>query len=384
MEESGTVEADAPQQSSFPPDSVPTVVPSPIPVENSNTPQPEVDIHPPSVSPDAILIPNAASAPVPSPNPSDPTQLSLYKNHLHEYTQKSKIPLPVYQTFNEGSLGMPKYRSTVMVDEVHYVSPYTFRNRRAAEQDAARIAFEFISKKTKDDGILLLREDLMSCKSILSEYTDKMSLKRPIYTTKHHKGSVPFFQSTLVFDGVVYTSDVSRSKKEAEQLAARAAILSLHGDAKNPKSQKTLAEIIASKVRFHATLQKVKNSHFSQIQPESMPENTVEHVAMTVNEDKEVKDAILDNGVVCGAISEVCPTTSHFRPEFRSTKPEASSLPVRLPIQFVPSTLEEPVGHRTTGSKRRSKNKRKARKKLCMENRAGVKTSQTAPCSVAQ
>lgn len=100
-----------------------------------------------------------------------------------------------------------------------------------------------------------------------------------------------------------------------------------------------------------------------------MPENTVEHVAMTVNEDKEVKDAILDNGVVCGAISEVCPTTSHFRPEFRSTKPEASSLPVRLPIQFVPSTLEEPVGHRTTGSKRRSKNKRKARKKLCMENR---------------
>lgn len=74
MEESGTVEADAPQQSSFPPDSVPTVVPSPIPVENSNTPQPEVDIHPPSVSPDAILIPNAASAPVPSPNPSDPTR----------------------------------------------------------------------------------------------------------------------------------------------------------------------------------------------------------------------------------------------------------------------------------------------------------------------
>lgn len=76
---------------------------------------------------------------------------------------------------------------------------------------------------------LFFSQDLMSCKSILSEYTDKMSLKRPIYTTKHHKGSVPFFQSTLVFDGVVYTSDVSRSKKEAEQLAARAAILSLHG-----------------------------------------------------------------------------------------------------------------------------------------------------------
>ena len=45
-----------------------------------------------------------------------------------------------------------------MVDEVHYVSPNTFRNRRAAEQDAARVAFEYISKKTKDDAFLLLRE----------------------------------------------------------------------------------------------------------------------------------------------------------------------------------------------------------------------------------
>lgn len=56
-----------------------------------------------------------------------------------------------------------------------------------------------------------------------------MNLKRPLYTTNHHDGSVPIFQSTLVFDGVVYTGNLSRSKKEAEQLAARAAILSLIG-----------------------------------------------------------------------------------------------------------------------------------------------------------
>ena len=76
---------------------------------------------------------------------------------------------------------------------------------------------------------LFFLQDLMLCKSILSEYTDKMGLERPIYTTKHNQGSVAFFQSTLVFDGVVYTSDLGRTKKEAEQLAARAAILSLHG-----------------------------------------------------------------------------------------------------------------------------------------------------------
>lgn len=82
----------------------------------------------------------------------------IYKSQLHEYCQKSKIPIPVYQTVNEGSLNLPKYRSTVLVDEVHYVSPNTFRNRKGAEQDVARIALEYISKRTKDDGFLLLQE----------------------------------------------------------------------------------------------------------------------------------------------------------------------------------------------------------------------------------
>ncbi|TYK01508.1 double-stranded RNA-binding protein 4-like isoform X3 [Cucumis melo var. makuwa] len=158
MEASGTVEAGAPQQSPFRSDSVPTVVTPPIPVQNFHTLQSQPNIHPPSVLPDLVLIPSAAPAPIPSPNLSDPTQIFVYKNHLHEYAQKARIAVPVYQTIDEGSPGLPKFRSTVLLDEVHYVSPNTFRNRRAAEQDAARIAFEYISKKTKDDAFLLLRE----------------------------------------------------------------------------------------------------------------------------------------------------------------------------------------------------------------------------------
>lgn len=141
------------------------------------------------------------------------------------------------------------------------------------------------------------------------------------------------------------------------------------GDAGNPKSQNTLANIIAPKVRQHATLQKVKDSHPSQIQRKPMPENTEQHVAMTVDEDRRPKYAILVNGVVSGATSEVPPTMSPFRPEFKSTKTEASSPPVKLPIEFVPSTLEEPVGDHATGSKKRSKNRKKAHKKLCVEDR---------------
>ncbi|XP_022143455.1 double-stranded RNA-binding protein 4-like isoform X2 [Momordica charantia] len=256
VENSGAIVAHAAQQPSFPPDSAPAAVPAAIPVEISGASQPAADVRPPSVLPDAVRNPSAAPAPISSPIPSDSTQTFIYKSQLHEYAQRSRIPLPVYQTVIEGSIGLPKYRSTVLVDEVHYVSPNTFRNRRGAEHDAARIALEYISKRTKDDGFLLLQEDLMFCKSILSEYTVKMNLKRPLYTTNHHDGSVPIFQSTLVFDGVVYTGNLSRSKKEAEQLAARAAILSLIGDAGNPESQKTLTKIIASKVRLHATLQK--------------------------------------------------------------------------------------------------------------------------------
>lgn len=77
VEESGTVEAVPQQQSSFPPDSAPAVVPAVIPVENSNTPQLESDTRPPSVLPDAILIPSTASAPVSSPKPSDLTRKSM-------------------------------------------------------------------------------------------------------------------------------------------------------------------------------------------------------------------------------------------------------------------------------------------------------------------
>ena len=51
----------------------------------------------------------------------------------------------------------------------------------------------------------------------------------PSYNTIRSEGLVPLSVSSLVFNGVTYSGETGRNKKEAEQLAARAVILSLLG-----------------------------------------------------------------------------------------------------------------------------------------------------------
>lgn len=76
---------------------------------------------------------------------------------------------------------------------------------------------------------LLLLQDTMFCKSILNEFATKMNLEMPTYNTIKAEGLLPVFMSSLVFNGVSYTGGNGKNKKEAEQLAARAVILSLVG-----------------------------------------------------------------------------------------------------------------------------------------------------------
>ncbi|KAK7300700.1 hypothetical protein RJT34_11548 [Clitoria ternatea] len=152
----------------------------------------------------------------------------MHKNRLQEFAQKSNIALPVYQTFNEGQQHAPKFRCTVYVNGMSYTSQSTFSWRRTAEQEVARLALECLSKRTRDEGSSLVFEISMFCKSILNEYATKLNLERPIYNTLQ-KGLLPVFVSSLIFNGTSYTGDAARNKKDAEQLAARAAILSILG-----------------------------------------------------------------------------------------------------------------------------------------------------------
>nr|XP_010924868.1 double-stranded RNA-binding protein 4 isoform X3 [Elaeis guineensis] len=160
------------------------------------------------------------------PNPEQ----FMHKNRLQEYAQRSSIPLPIYQTVNEGHPHAPQFRSTVLIDGVTFISSRTFPHRKEAEQDVAKLALEGISRKIKDEGIPLIHADTTFCKSILHEYAVKMSVEKPTYTTSQLKRVLlPSFISSLVFDGKTYTGAAGRSKKEAEQIAARAVIQSILG-----------------------------------------------------------------------------------------------------------------------------------------------------------
>ncbi|KAL2927137.1 Double-stranded RNA-binding protein 4 [Bienertia sinuspersici] len=112
----------------------------------------------------------------------------MFKNKLQEYTQKWGLEFPAYRTSNEGFPHAPKFRSTVFVDG-----------------------------------------DPKSNKLILNEYAYKQHLGKPTYKTYPSDGPLPVFVSTVTVAGKSFTGDGGKSKKDAEQFAALAALRSLLG-----------------------------------------------------------------------------------------------------------------------------------------------------------
>ncbi|KAL5743429.1 hypothetical protein ACOSQ2_026545 [Xanthoceras sorbifolium] len=371
----------------------------PIDVDNlvTNPPQPQL---PP------LLLP-AAPAPAPAPSPAldaaralvvaensnftrSPEQL-MHKNRLQEYTQRSLIALPVYQTINEGFQHAPKFRSTVMVDGETYTSSNTFSHRKAAEQDVAKLALECISKKIKTEECPLIIEDTIFCKSILNEFAVKMNLERPTYNTIQPEGSLPVFISSLVFNGATYNGEVGKSKKEAEQLAARAVIRSLLGTS---GFGTLLFEIIKSKVKMFAALRKVKDFHCGtqnngvntghssgNLVGHAIETAIVTHNVETPNVTHNVETPSVTHNVQTASVTHNVQTAANvagnvqssatpgkrlgmplLHHQFKIPKAEPSSEPVNLPISFVPPVLEQPSGVGPSTSKKRRKNKKKANK----------------------
>ncbi|XP_071901769.1 double-stranded RNA-binding protein 4-like isoform X1 [Coffea arabica] len=190
--------------------------------------------------------------------PSKPEHdYGMYKKLLHQYAQKSGLPLPVYKIENEGFPHAPKFRSSVFIDETKFTSKFTFPDRRAAEQDVAKLAYETIVKDNKTlTGGPHIYQNLRFCKLILSEYATKTGLGVPEYNTTLAEGTPhPVFVSSFVLGGKSYTGQVGRSRKEAEQLVAQLAIQSLLGS-----DSGKLTEIIKSKERLFATVDAKKNS----------------------------------------------------------------------------------------------------------------------------
>lgn len=170
------------------------------------------------------------------------SDIIMFKSQLQEYVQKASLPTPVYETTKEGPPHEPKFKSTVIVNGVSYVSPPSdFRNRKAAEHAAARVALEelgFVPNPLNERG---------RCKSLLQEYTQKSSLPLPIYRSEGSgKLHSPTYICTVEVSGIQYTGGAASTKKEAEMKASRVALQALEAQAHDSGSQGTVPNISPS------------------------------------------------------------------------------------------------------------------------------------------
>lgn len=196
-------------------------------------PAPAVPDAPPAA---ALRAPSAPHHPFPGMRPGPPflDKCPSYKNRLQEWTQQNNLKLPVYHTESEGELHQPEFRSTVEVGGERFPSDHSHRRLKDAEQDAARVAYEnLVANATDDDHtdlLGLIDQDVIFCKSILNEFAVKTKAPQPTYSVDRPEGlaTMTLFVSSVSFAGNIYTGGAARNKKEAEQKAARAAVISIY------------------------------------------------------------------------------------------------------------------------------------------------------------
>lgn len=253
------------------------------------------------------------------------------------------MPLPVYETCNEGGPQTPLFQSRVWVDGMCFISSNTFSNRKMAEQDAAKLAFICTLQKVKKEGSSLIRENTIFCKMIVNEYALKMGWTAPTYTMSESYAPIPTFISSLVLNGVTYVGDVSSSKKEAEHSAARLAILSIL----ESESSTTMPEIVKSKFKFYDP---------------GMGPTQGSGITPSVNKKRKEVDVSAGN-VVTGPFAHTHPSAQMMMHHPQFNKPTTGTptdelVPIHL-IQFVPASWEQGVVNSVSGKMKNRKNKKK-------------------------
>ncbi|CAL0310767.1 unnamed protein product [Lupinus luteus] len=154
----------------------------------------------------------------------------------------------MYKTVNEGNQHVPRFRSTVSEDCKSYTNEVSFLYRKAAEQDATRLALESVPIVMKDVTNPLVLEVIMLIRNLLSgrmflpdmlehtlyknrlqEFTQKSSIPLPMYKTINEGNQhVPKFRSTVSVDGKSHTNQVSYLyQRTVAQDAVRLALESL-------------------------------------------------------------------------------------------------------------------------------------------------------------
>ncbi|KAL5102055.1 hypothetical protein RYX36_006382 [Vicia faba] len=308
-----------------------------------------------------------------------------YKNMLIEFTKRASIEMPEFQTHNEGASHAPEFRCSVVADGLIFTVPNTFFHRRAAEQEVSRVAWEYLVKKIKDEGRAVISKSVTFCKGLLNEYAAKLTVKPPTYNTVEYMKVYPYFVCTMDFNCTSYIGDPARRKKDAEDLAARAAILSILD---NSDSGIMLVQMIKTKSHlFNAVLSKT-------VQPtcDTLIVSPVEKTALSCeliqgldDKDKGVavpagNDAINKIETVCIESGPVISTPQ--QPEMPNPEPAPEAAKSSNDSLQLENAL--PVDNAVSAKKRR-RNNYKANKKARREAQLKALSSvQVPPPSVSQ
>ncbi|KAK4272345.1 hypothetical protein QN277_020913 [Acacia crassicarpa] len=160
----------------------------------------------------------------------------LYKNQLQTYAQKRNLNLPVYSTEREGPPHASRFKCKVTIDGQNFESPQFFPTLKDAEHAAAKVALMSLT----DPGAQ--EYDIGLYKNLLQELVQKEGLRLPIYkTAKSGEAHTPTFVSNVEIEGVLYTGQEAKTKKQAEMSAAKVAYTNLK-EHKGRPSQSSLIQ----------------------------------------------------------------------------------------------------------------------------------------------
>jgi len=167
-----------------------------------------------------------------------PAEMS--KNRLQEYAQKNSLPLPVYDTVNEGENNIQHFKSTVTINGAKYESAPGFNNKKAAQKAAAKVAVEDLQRQ----GLLLQFEERLRPKNMLAELASKKNMPPPTYRFTRT------FTATVGINGASYTGGPASNLREAANKAAFEAIMAIDPQCCNSFSR---VELSANNGSEHST-----------------------------------------------------------------------------------------------------------------------------------
>ncbi|KAL6521247.1 HLA class II histocompatibility antigen, DR beta 4 chain [Orobanche gracilis] len=147
--------------------------------------------------------------------------LHMYKNQLQQFAQKKNFGLPKYTTEADGPPHARRYKSSVSLNGKSYETGEFFPTMKEAEQAVAKVACQMLS-------VDVIQEDGGLYKSLLQALAQKRGLLPPSYATvKLGLSHRPLFSSIVELGGHEYRGAESKTKKQAEMNAAKAAYCAL-------------------------------------------------------------------------------------------------------------------------------------------------------------